>query len=51
MIVGQFPERPSLYDSAARATRVEGGRDGWAFGNPSSYVVTGAPLTDIQADC
>src|SRR5207237_5181594 len=30
--------------------RVEGGRDGWAFGNPSSYVVTGVPLTDIQAD-
>src|SRR5205085_5006035 len=30
--------------------RVEGGRDGWAFGNPSSYIVTGVPLTDIQAD-
>src|SRR5438105_4156163 len=30
--------------------RVEGGRDGWAFGNPSSYVVTGVPLTHIQAD-
>src|SRR6266540_1775862 len=30
--------------------RVEGGRDEWAFGNPSSYVVTGGPLTDIQAD-
>src|SRR5207248_9675711 len=42
-IVGQFPERPSLYDSAARATRVEGGRDGWAFGHPSSYVVDRRP--------
>src|SRR5437667_3030195 len=30
--------------------RVEGGRDGRAFGNPSSYGVTGVPLTDIQAD-
>src|SRR5207247_10119756 len=30
--------------------RVEGGRDGGAFGNPSSYVVPGVPLTDIQAD-
>src|SRR6266542_2960605 len=31
--------------------RVEGGRDGWALGNPSSYGGTGVPLTDIQADC
>src|SRR6266540_3436428 len=30
--------------------RGEGGRDGWALGNPSSYVVTGVPLTDMQAD-
>src|SRR6266542_2492591 len=30
--------------------RVEGVRDGWALGNPSSYVGTGVPLTDMQAD-
>src|SRR5439155_13673455 len=47
----RYSTRVLRYTTPRPERRGEGGRDGWAFGNPSSYVVTGVPLTDMQADC
>src|SRR2546425_507083 len=44
------PEPPAGSVSVRTLTaRLPGGRDGWALGNPSSYVGTGVPATDRRA--